>query len=226
MLHASIRHQQPYDELFEVIKEAPPISSQKRIDIYRRAYQIRLSECLREDFTDTCQKMGEVAFEKIIQMYIDEIPPKTSQLAEYSEGFVEYLKNGSGDIYETAAKEWMVILSQRAQEPLYKLTSDQIQMGEPYLIQLHPATQMKKLVRTTLVSYRLNEEIFFLDVEASESHWIAYFREPRSLDDLKGLIGKGEISEEELMNLLFQWMKKEIIYCLPPFAKQNDFYRF
>lgn len=157
--------------------------------------------------------MGKAHFENYLWAYVGEIPSTTSQLAEYSEGFVEYLKEQSPIIYETAAKEWMDILSSRAHEPTDKLSTAEIQTGMPFVLQLHPATKMKVLPHKTVLSYRITNETHFLDLQEGESQWISYFQQARTLEELSAFIEKGEVSEATLMTLVFDWMQKDILYC-------------
>lgn len=215
LLHSSIRHQQTSEKLLHQIKDVPPIPVRRRIGIYQDAYRIRLSECIQEDFVKTCDVMGNAHFENYLWAYVGEAPSTTSQLAEYSEGFVEYLKDQSPIIYETAAKEWLDILTSRAQEPNDKLSLTEIQAGISFVLQLHPATKMKVLPHKAILSYRISNETHFLDLQEREIHWHFYFQQSRTLEELSAFIEKGDVSEEVLMTLIFDWIQKGILYCSP-----------
>jgi len=157
--------------------------------------------------------MGQENFEQTIKDFILETSSTTSQLAEYSEDFVEYLQKTSNEIYELASKEWMEILSLRAPEPVEKLSLEAIQAGIAFVFQLHPATKYKNFLNKTLVSYRSNDETYFLDLNLQESQWLYYFQETKTIEQLELLLETGKMSEQELWNLIFDWIKKEIIYC-------------
>lgn len=157
--------------------------------------------------------MGKESFERVLQSYINEVESTFAQLAEYSEGFVEYLKDRSPEAYESATKEWMDILSSRAPEPTHKLSLNEIQAGFPFMLQRHPATKIKSLPHKIVLSYRFMDEIHFLDIQASELHWINYFEEPRTLEELSAFIEDNNFSEQTLMPLILNWMQKEILYC-------------
>ena len=144
-MQRAIRHQQSSELLLSAIKENPPLNKHQRLEIYQEAYKIRLVECLQEDFTETAQKLGMVAFEEAVDGYIREVSPRCTQLAEYSEGFVEYVGIKYPPLYETASKEWMEILSWRAFEPEDKLSLEEMQNNVPYLLKIHPSLKTKKL---------------------------------------------------------------------------------
>lgn len=157
--------------------------------------------------------MGKEHFENYLWAYVGEIPSTTGQLAEYSEGFVEYLKEHSPIAYEAAAKEWLDILSSRAPEPTNKLSLLEIQTGIPFVLQLHPSAKIKVLSHKIILSYRLAHETHFLDIQERENQWTSYFQQPRTIEELSVFIEKGEITEEELMTLVFDWIQKDILFC-------------
>lgn len=228
-MQQAIRYQHNSEILFYAIKEKPPLSKKQRLLIYQEAYRIRLTECLHEDFTETAQKLGVAAFEETVDDYIHDVSTRCTQLAEYSEGFVEYMGIKHPQLYEMASKEWMEILSWRAIEPEEKLSLEEMQSNVPYLLKVHPSLKTKKLFNKILVSHRSNEEIHFFEVNKKQLVWLNFFSEARSMASLCDFFeaqhsqvlseepleqDSRHSEEEDTAMLVQQWIQNGVVYCI------------
>jgi hypothetical protein len=76
----------------EIVKNAPPLSSEDRVLIYINAYFSRLAEALEKDFKFTYQVIGKDNFNQFVTGYLQEHPSHSPTIADLGESLEKYLK--------------------------------------------------------------------------------------------------------------------------------------
>ena len=92
-----------------IIRSRPPLSSEKRLDIYKVAYRERMNSSLAEDFPDVPDRVGRPVFNEFVGQYFKLYPSHYDNLAEASQNFPFFLKNISQELYELAGRQWIQI---------------------------------------------------------------------------------------------------------------------
>lgn len=213
LIQKTVRNKSISEELLALIVEKPPISIHERLNIYQNAYFIRLSESLRDDFSRVEDQIDTEEFNKIIIEYIMQNPSKTSNLAEYSKAFPDFIKSKKIEAYAFAQKDWMEILSRQAAEPNSNLSWEEIKSGKAFTVKVHPATNIIAIEEGGILSYRKSEEIFFQEVNYEKRMLLEFLRKNRTLDSLAKFSDELGVEQDLLMSTIFEWIKDGIIFC-------------
>lgn len=211
---ASVRKRVLLHELAEVILEKPPISSTERLGIYQDAYFIRLTESLKDDFEDCCARLGTEAFEAIVLRFINAHASASPNLAEYSMNFSDFLGAVHPELYELATKEWLHILVLRSRDPDNELSASAIQNGQAFKVRVHPACHTRKFQGKTLLAYRFQDEVHFMNLDPVQLRVYEFFLQGRSLQDIEDFARNADIPESEWVTTVNQWMAHSILYCV------------
>jgi len=75
------------------IVDAPQISIEQRIDIYREGYYLRLTEILEREFSALRNHLGKEAFEALCRDYIDAYPSTHFSVKTYGRYMSQFLSN-------------------------------------------------------------------------------------------------------------------------------------
>ena len=204
--------------LIHILSEKPPLSTRERLHVYQEAYEVRIKESLRDDFARVRGQLSLEQFESLISKFIRDYPSTTRNLAEYSEGFVDFVRTNTSSIYQDALKDWMEIISENADDPI-QLTLKQIQDGQPFRVKTHPASFYKQTEPGSgLLSYRHREQIHFVALDDSQIQLLEYLSCERSLDEIAEFTRTLHpiMSDQQLMATVTEWIEKQIIYCQEP----------
>jgi len=201
--------------LANIIIERAPVSVEERMSVYQDAYLIRMTESLRDDFTEFEMNLGSVEFDKLAHEFIRLTPSKHRNLAEYSQHFPVYLKRISHPLYEVAVKEWMLILSSHAPDPELDIcaSSTDIQNGVSFLVKKHPASIIKKNEVKSYLAYRPLDEVKFMEITNSEFDLLSFLHVGKSIEEITAEIANLNIRELELGEKISHWVTNQIIYC-------------
>ena len=101
------------------------LTARERLEIYRFGYRARLVECLDDDYPILARTMGEAAFEKLANQYIDRFPSRHPNLNAFGRNMAALCKDaelGTFDpardfLSELAALEWALVECIHAKEP-------------------------------------------------------------------------------------------------------------
>lgn len=85
------RHLDVGGNLEAVISPSRALTSEQRLEIYVDAYFERLLECLREEFTVTCQCLGEDLFNAVAFGYLQAYPSRSYTLGDLGARFPQFL---------------------------------------------------------------------------------------------------------------------------------------
>ncbi|MDQ2995009.1 MAG: DNA-binding domain-containing protein [Pseudomonadota bacterium] len=75
-----------------LIVDAPQISIQERVDIYRDGYYLRLIDILGREFSVLLKRMGAPAFDKMCRAYIDAHPSTHFSVKTYGRHMMSFLE--------------------------------------------------------------------------------------------------------------------------------------
>jgi hypothetical protein len=89
---ASQKYGQNIEQLIEAKKG---VSAHKRLDIYASGYVLRLVDCLKSDFPDLCEFMGNELFDIFAKAYIVTLPSKSWSLYNLGKKFSKFLSETS-----------------------------------------------------------------------------------------------------------------------------------
>lgn len=207
--------------LINEISEKPPISTERRLEIYQDAYQIRMVESLREDFPEvekTLNAESNDRFESIAIEFLKIYPSKYRNLSEVSQHFPEFLKNKSPILHNLAVQDWLCVLSSYAADPEDNtiVPVDAIQNGEKFMLRKHPASFAAAAGSHQYLSFRYLWESQVIEVSEIKIELIHYLDSPRSLEEFSNKSFALGMNESELGELLSNWIKNEIIFCERP----------
>lgn len=79
-------------DIAQTVKLTREVSSYKRLDIYASGYVLRLTECLKMEYSLLAGFMGEALFEMFAKAHIVTLPSSSWTLTHLGEQFPEYLK--------------------------------------------------------------------------------------------------------------------------------------
>ena len=83
------------------------------LSVYRHAYRARLRDCLADDFTAVAQVMGEPAFTKLADAFVEACPPVDATLNAYGRFFPPWLLTtriaARVRLAELARLEWALV---------------------------------------------------------------------------------------------------------------------
>ncbi len=82
------------------------VAARVRLDIYAQGYRMRLKEALEDDFQALRASMGEAAFERLADGYIEACPSKHFSLRYFGQALPAHLGRG-----EHAARPWLAELA-------------------------------------------------------------------------------------------------------------------
>lgn len=99
------------------VEDAPPLSREARLRIYRTAWWLRLSESLAEDFPELARRLGTKAFDRLARAYLDACPPSSYTLAHAGDRLPDFLSRRWRD---PARRAWHAELA-RAEQALYSV---------------------------------------------------------------------------------------------------------
>jgi hypothetical protein len=71
------------DDISTCIIDDGKLSKQKRLDIYKNAYSVRLKKCIETDHPMLCKYLGDDLFEKMANGYINNHPSHYTSLRQY-----------------------------------------------------------------------------------------------------------------------------------------------
>ena len=74
------------------LKKNARLAPRKQINIYAYAYKERLLGILQEDYPQLCERLGIRKFRRLAGSYLNDHPPQTHRLAQYSIAFGPHLK--------------------------------------------------------------------------------------------------------------------------------------
>lgn len=214
-LQDAIMNRRLPNELAHEISEKPPISSQRRLEIYQDAYEIRLVESLRDDFPSVEEKMHEEEFEVLAIEFLKLHPSIYRNLAAVSQHFPEFLKTKSNILFEAAVQDWLRVLSNYEADPEENMivSAEAIQHGETFHLKKHPATHICITNSHIYLGYRYLWESQVVDISEKEMQLLVFLESPRTLEEFSNKSFELGLSETELSQLLSQWMKNEVIFC-------------
>jgi hypothetical protein len=104
------------DDANRVLTRGPRLQALDRLEIYRRAYQARLIECLVDDYPVLRNAIGEGPFEDLCRAYIERHPsdgPNLNSFGRHMEHFCRESEPSSSPLRhfaaELAALEWAIV---------------------------------------------------------------------------------------------------------------------
>jgi hypothetical protein len=202
-------------ELDKLIAISPPISSKERLRIYQNAYRIRLSDSLLEDFQRVLDFCGKREFDLLVNSYISESSPSSYNLADYSRGFIDFLKLKNRELYIFAVQDWLEILAEHAPAlpEGVSLTNVELASGLEFRISKSSTTILFEDEIDYYVSFRKQENIFVKSLQKEEFLLLKGLSESKHLEELSILAEDIGFKPERLQSLFFTWMKDEVIYC-------------
>ena len=209
-------------ELAEIILEKPPISTQLRLNIYQDAYQIRLLESLREDFESVESALTHIDFDTIAIQFIHST--EYQNLAEYSEKFPLFIQQHYPKLAITAHLEWLEVLATHAADPKIFLTINEIQSGIAFKIKLLPSSVLQNVQDKYLLAYRKNTKVYSTEVTQEQFQLLEFLATERTLEDVSGYIESKHQNSSDIMTTFQEWIKNNILYCLPDLNQQGDNY--
>lgn len=215
LLQKSIQDGCCFPEVIDCVLEKPPLSTKERLSIYHDAYAIRLRESLRDDFSSVELQVGSDKFESIAKKYILEHPSKFQNLAEYSEEFPKFLENQNSDLAVLAYQDWYRILSDHVKLPEKKCSAEDIANGLKFCIQVLPSSLFKKINNTYFLVYKCDGEVLVLDINEEQYQLLRFFEKEKNVEEVSDYIDQEKLNESEILNLVQEWIKKQILYCKP-----------
>jgi hypothetical protein len=101
------------------------LTARERLEIYRFGYRARLVECLDDDYPILARTIGEAAFERLANQYIERFPSRHPNLNAFGRNMAVLCKDaelGAFDeardfLSELAALEWALVECIHAKEP-------------------------------------------------------------------------------------------------------------
>lgn len=197
--------------LFHHIQKKPPLETSDRIKIYQDAYEIRLHETIKDDFcrVKSCL-LSE--FDNAVSDYVESTPSSFSNLAEYSEGFVKYIKENFHRAYEFAIYDWLEILSERAEPSINVLAVDEVNSGVPFKMTRHSSANCYDDGTRAFLSY-LNplNEVCFLKLDNLQHRLFNYFVVARSGQEVEDFIEQEKNLDAFLFKIISDWIAEKIL---------------
>ena len=151
---------------------------QGRLNVYRNAYYIRLTEMLEADFPNLQQLVGEEKFKKIAHDYIDAYPSSHFSVRYFGRNFSEFLSTyvRAEPIYkELAAFEWALGIA------LDAANADVISMNDLQKIPPESWGEMQLITHPSAVIYLFQYNVIeiwqALNAEKPVPQ-VSYFEEP------------------------------------------------
>lgn len=195
-----------------LIKAKPPLSVNKRMEIYSEAYRIRLVESLRDDFERFIEKVGKNEFEELAFSFIRECPSHYQNLAEYSGEFINYLALKS-KLKKDAIYDWLEIQTQNVFDMDEVLLLDDLKNISPdkLWVKLKLNTKYFTNEQYKILSYQIQGRVCFLDMNKDEIKLIGFLETSRSIDQISKFCEENFISDSFVSEWILNWMEKNII---------------
>lgn len=211
----SIKDAEPSGDFLNLVREASPATAKVRLDVYRAAYKIRMVESLRDDFARTEEKAGESEFQVLAESYLSETPSRYASLAEFSQGFPDFLRKKSPALYRTASIDWIEILASHARVPDADrvLSASEIQDGASYRIIRNPTLHSFTDSEGSVLAYRAKDVTFTKNLEPSEFQILELFANAQEPDSLALALAENEVDADVALPLISEWVTAEILYC-------------
>lgn len=199
------------NNLVHIISEKPPISTQRRIEIYQDAYEIRMLESLREDFPRLIEKIGEKEFEEKAQLFIKTCPSTYASLAEVSQKFPVFMRQYSEEFYELASVDWLEAQANYAglPNPKNKISIQEIESGKPFQLVQNPTLRFFKGKDKNFIAYCNENETFVNEISGRDLEFLQKFAKPISAEQLE----KQNFEIASIQPLITDWIKNEVIIC-------------
>ncbi len=211
MIQKSIQSQIESTEVESMIVEKPPLSNSARISVYQKAYIIRMTESLSEDFEILKSQISEIKFNALIQNYIQNQPSDVRNLAEYSLNFPQFILQKNPEYYEFAIMDWLILRSNQALEDENSVSMEQVQNGLSFDLYRHPACILQATQTDFLMAYRLRDEATLCSITQSEFSILNFLESQQSMKNIQDFTESIKITEARLQSLISEWIAKKII---------------
>jgi len=93
-------------DLASVIAPSEKLSSLERLEIYARAYYVRLVECLRDEFPILAKAIGEETFDQFALDYLERNPSYSYTLSELGSRFANFLAETRPPSEQPGSADW------------------------------------------------------------------------------------------------------------------------
>lgn len=211
LIQTSIQTQTESIELESLIQDKPPLSHSERIAIYQKAYFIRMSESLNEDFEILKSQIPEIEFKILVQNYIQNEPSDVRNLAEYSLKFPQFVLQKNPTYYEYAVKDGMILRSNQALDDESSASLEEIQNGQTFNFQKHPACILSSTQTDFIMAYRSKDDAILAILSENEFQILYFLEAEQSLQDLEHFTQSMKMSETLLQSLISEWITKKIV---------------
>lgn len=196
----------------EIVKTSS-LSAADRIKVYQDGYFIRLSESLKDDFQRVQNKLEKNEFADLIKSFILTHPSKVRNLAEYSEDFLNYIQINKNSVYLEGVSDWLEVLSSYAQQPKDQLSTDEIQNGQPFLVKKSPSTCYLKIKTQYVIAFSNLDSIQTEFIDEFQFSFLKLLETEKTLHEVSAYAQENALTEKQITDLVFSWIKKRIIYC-------------
>ncbi len=211
----AIKSQSYHSDLEQIVCLKPPVSTANRIKIYQDAYQIRMLEALRDDFSRVEENVGKEEFKALSSTYLEKNPSKNANLAEFSQNFPDFIKKHSIDLYELAAIDWIEILSayKREIESEKILSAEQVESGIPFQLVRNPTLESFVGRSVIAVSYRKAGQVQVQMISPEEFEILNILNSSMELSEFSKELEKLSISSELVSQIVSKFIKNDVIQC-------------
>jgi len=90
MIRAITGPESDADRAPAVVTDGPRMTARERLEVYRFGYRARLIECLADDYPVLAETLGETAFEKLCEGYIERFPSSSPSLNYFGRHMARY----------------------------------------------------------------------------------------------------------------------------------------
>lgn len=196
----------------EWIKGSAPES---RLGVYREAYRIRMIESLRDDFERVVARAGEEIFEELASEFIRRSPSVTTNLAEYSESFLTYLRTVSREFYRAGVRDWIEIVAREARHDQNLNRWDWARLGDADHFHLRANRGLQIWIETdfAFAAYRRDGEVISFEVSDLEMALL------NAVKSGPGLVQLAEELEERahpmpaVLAKVTEWVRDGVLIC-------------
>lgn len=125
------------------VRVQPPVSVERRIDIYRNGYFVRLGDALRDDFPRLHAALGEENFRLLVPEFLAVHPSRHQNLGELGRPLAEFLESTSNGkryplLVDLTKIEWLALEAFWADEAGHQAKDI---VGEEVKLRLHPSVR-------------------------------------------------------------------------------------
>jgi len=189
------------------------VKPKKRFAVYQNAYEIRLTESLKEDFPECQKQLGEERFSNLLRHYVQTNPSSYWSLAQLSEDFYQHISRLHPELRELAHFEWQLILTQLSayEQPFdfSKLACLDTQQQESFFIRLIKSAHFAHKNNSTWLLFRNQESIQELKLKASEAAVLKEIGLGTTLGKISLLFSK--LDEFQVSNCFASWTSLGIL---------------